>query len=117
VILVVEDDVDDLATLVGLWASEGAARVLVLCRSGERALEFMERQKPSRVIVDMGLPGRVQGANVLEAARAHGVHERIAVTRSMLEPVWNHAHASGATRVLVKPLREPRRVVFGEEGA
>jgi DNA-binding response OmpR family regulator len=66
-IVVVEDD-PSIADLLDLYLRKEGFRVL-LADSGERGLEFVARDKPVVVILDIGLPG-IDGLEVCRRIRA-----------------------------------------------
>jgi DNA-binding response OmpR family regulator len=66
-LLLVEDE-DSIALLVKAYLSQSGYRVMWV-RSGEEALESLDRVRPRLVILDIGLPGQ-DGFDVCRAIRA-----------------------------------------------
>jgi DNA-binding response OmpR family regulator len=66
-IVVVEDD-HHIADLVDMYLRHEGFRVL-LAEEGERGLEIIEREKPKLVILDVGLPGSIDGLEVCRRLR------------------------------------------------
>jgi DNA-binding response OmpR family regulator len=69
-IIVVEDD-PHIADLVDLYLRRDGFRVL-LATTGERGLELARTERPRMVILDIGLPGRMDGLEVCKQLRADG---------------------------------------------
>ena len=69
-IVVVEDD-GHIADLVELYLRQEGFRV-VQAADGERGLEAVRDQRPRMVILDVGLPGMVDGLEVCRRLRATG---------------------------------------------
>ena len=69
VIIVVEDD-PNIADLVDLYLRNDGFRVLQ-ATTGERALELVAMHDPVLVVLDVGLPGGVDGLEVCRRIRAH----------------------------------------------
>src|SRR5580765_3571771 len=69
-IVVVEDD-QNIADLVELYLRQEGFRV-VQAHDGEKGLEAVRSQEPRLVILDVGLPGRVDGLEVCRRLRASG---------------------------------------------
>jgi DNA-binding response OmpR family regulator len=67
-IVVVEDD-EHIADLVGLYLRQEGFRV-VQAPTGERGLEAVRDQRPRMVILDVGLPGGMDGLEVCRRLRA-----------------------------------------------
>ena len=66
-ILVVEDD-PNIADLVEVYLRREGFRVLQ-ASSGERALELIDQQPPGFAVVDIGLPGAIDGLDVCREIR------------------------------------------------
>lgn len=112
-ILIVEDDPEDAVRLVRAWYDTARHDTLIVCQTGECAMDMLDRVTFARVIVDLSLPGSVQGMAVLDRARDALIPERIALTGSGHDVVLRAARDHGATRVVVKPVSAPREVMFG----
>ena len=69
-IVVVEDD-QHIADLVELYLRQEGFRV-VQASTGERAIEAVRDQRPRMVILDVGLPGGMDGLEVCRRLRAAG---------------------------------------------
>jgi DNA-binding response OmpR family regulator len=69
-ILVVEDD-PNIADLVEVYLRRDGYRV-VQATDGERGLAALERERPRLVVLDVGLPGGVDGFEVCRRIRAAG---------------------------------------------
>ena len=67
-IVVVEDD-PNIADLIDMYLRRDGHRVITVDR-GEAGLEAVEREKPRLVILDVGLPGAVDGFVVCRRIRA-----------------------------------------------
>ncbi len=67
-VLVVEDD-PNIADLLDLYLRQAGYRVYQ-APSGERALELLEAQRPKIIILDIGLPGELDGFGVCRHIRA-----------------------------------------------
>ena len=67
-IVVVEDD-PNIADLIDMYLRRDGHRVISVDR-GEAGLEAVEREKPRLVILDVGLPGAVDGFEVCRRIRA-----------------------------------------------
>jgi DNA-binding response OmpR family regulator len=67
-IVVVEDD-PNIADLIDMYLRRDGHRVISVDR-GEAGLEALEREKPRLVILDVGLPGAVDGFEVCRRIRA-----------------------------------------------
>jgi DNA-binding response OmpR family regulator len=66
-ILVVEDD-HNIADLVEMYLRQEGFRVLQ-AEDGERGLELADRERPKLVILDVGLPGAIDGLDVCRRLR------------------------------------------------
>ncbi len=67
-IVVVEDD-PNIADLIDMYLRRDGHRVITVDR-GETGLEAVERERPRLVILDVGLPGAVDGFEVCRRIRA-----------------------------------------------
>jgi len=69
-VVLVEDD-PDIADLVDLYLRQAGFRVYQ-ANSGERGLEVIRDRSPKAVILDLGLPGDIDGLEVCRRLRASG---------------------------------------------
>jgi DNA-binding response OmpR family regulator len=69
-VVVVEDD-PHIADLVAMYLRQDGFRVL-LADDGERGLALIERERPRIVLLDLGLPGAIDGLEVCRRLRAGG---------------------------------------------
>jgi DNA-binding response OmpR family regulator len=69
-IVVIEDD-QNISDLVALYLRREGFRVLQ-APDGERGLAYVERDRPKLVVVDVGLPGKLDGFDVCRRLRAAG---------------------------------------------
>jgi len=69
-VVLVEDD-PDIADLVDLYLRQAGFRVYQ-ANSGERGLEVIRDRSPKAVILDLGLPGEIDGLEVCRRLRASG---------------------------------------------
>ncbi|MGH9178210.1 MAG: response regulator transcription factor [Acidimicrobiales bacterium] len=67
-IVVVEDDAN-IADLVDMYLRREGYRVLQ-AGDGERGMELVARERPRLVVLDVGLPGRIDGLEVCRRLRA-----------------------------------------------
>lgn len=67
-IVVVEDD-PNIADLIDMYLRQGGYRV-ILAETGEKGLAAIDRERPKMVILDVGLPGALDGLDVCRAIRA-----------------------------------------------
>ncbi|MHB8296877.1 MAG: response regulator transcription factor [Acidimicrobiales bacterium] len=67
-VLVVEDD-PNIADLVDMYLRREGFRVLQ-ASDGRRGLELVEQERPRLVVLDVGLPGDIDGLEVCRRARA-----------------------------------------------
>jgi DNA-binding response OmpR family regulator len=68
VVVVVEDD-PNIADLVELYLRRDGFRAYQAA-SGERALEVIDERRPSLILLDIGLPGDIDGLEVCRRVRA-----------------------------------------------
>ena len=67
-IVVIEDD-QNISDLVALYLRREGFRVLQ-ARDGEQGIGYVERDRPKLVVVDVGLPGELDGFDVCRRLRA-----------------------------------------------
>jgi DNA-binding response OmpR family regulator len=97
-VVVIEDD-PHIADLVDLYLRRDGFRVL-LARDGEQGLTFVNQEDPWIVVLDVGLPGQLDGFDVCRRIRAKGSIPVLFLT----------ARELGADDYLVKPF-SPRELV------
>jgi DNA-binding response OmpR family regulator len=107
-VVVVEDD-PHIADLVDLYLRRDGFRVL-LARDGAQGLEFIEREDPWIAILDVGLPGELDGFAVCRAIRAKGNLPVLFLTARDDEVDRILGLELGADDYLVKPF-SPRELV------
>jgi DNA-binding response OmpR family regulator len=107
-VVVVEDD-PHIADLVDLYLRRDGFRVL-LARDGAQGLEFIEREDPWIAILDVGLPGELDGFAVCRAIRARGNLPVLFLTARDDEVDRILGLELGADDYLVKPF-SPRELV------
>lgn len=69
-IVVIEDD-QNISDLVALYLRREGFRVLQ-AQDGEQGLAYVDRERPKLVVVDVGLPGDLDGFDVCRRLRAAG---------------------------------------------
>ncbi len=69
-VVVIEDD-QNISDLVALYLRREGFRVLQ-ARDGEQGLGYVERDRPKLVVLDVGLPGELDGFDVCRKLRAAG---------------------------------------------
>jgi DNA-binding NarL/FixJ family response regulator len=74
-ILIVEDDASLAAAVEELLSADGRFLVAARARSGDEAIELVEREAPDLVLMDIGMPG-LDGIAATRAIRRRdpGVH-------------------------------------------
>ena len=107
-VVVVEDD-PHIADLVDLYLRRDGFRVL-LARDGAQGLELIEREDPWIAILDVGLPGELDGFAVCRAIRAKGNLPVLFLTARDDEVDRILGLELGADDYLVKPF-SPRELV------
>lgn len=70
VIVIIEDDAH-IADLVAMYLRRDGFRAL-LASNGEEGLALVQREKPRLVVLDIGLPGEMDGFDVCKALRPQG---------------------------------------------
>jgi DNA-binding response OmpR family regulator len=84
-ILVVDDDKDVRATIVGLLQEAGLG--VTTASSGWAALDALERAKFDLVVVDIGLPGGLDGLELIRCVRARSPTLKCLFISGLSEPV------------------------------
>ena len=107
-VVVIEDD-PHIADLVDLYLRRDGYRVL-LARTGEEGLAVVKREDPWIVILDVGLPGRIDGFEVCRQIRATGSLPVLFLTARDDEVDRILGLELGADDYLVKPF-SPRELV------
>ena len=107
-IVVVEDDAN-IADLVDMYLRREGFRVLQ-ATEGERGLEIIEREKPKLVILDVGLPGGLDGLEVCRRLRAAGAVPVLMLTARDAEIDRILGLEMGADDYVTKPF-SPRELV------
>lgn len=106
-VVVVEDD-PDIADLIDMYLRRDGYRVLQ-ATSGERGLETVERERPRLVILDIGLPGEMDGFEVCRRLRADSQIPVLIVTARDEEIDRVLGFELGADDYVVKPF-SPREL-------
>lgn len=101
-VLIVDDD-DEVAVLLAELLT-GSGYVVMTANNGELAMELIERESPSVVIVDLVLPGR-DGYQVAVSARQQlGARVAlIAITGYLNDKAITYAYHCGCDVVVTKP--------------
>jgi DNA-binding response OmpR family regulator len=107
-IVVVEDDAN-IADLVDMYLRREGFRVLQ-ASDGERGLEVVDRERPRLVILDVGLPGRIDGLEVCRRLRAAGTVPVLMLTARDAEIDRILGLEMGADDYVTKPF-SPRELV------
>jgi DNA-binding response OmpR family regulator len=107
-VVVIEDD-PHIADLVDLYLRRDGFRVL-LAREGDEGLRVIKQEDPWIVILDVGLPGRLDGFDVCREIRASGNQPVLFLTARDDEVDRVLGLELGADDYLVKPF-SPRELV------
>jgi DNA-binding response OmpR family regulator len=107
-VVVIEDD-PHIADLVDLYLRRDGYRVL-LARDGEQGLTLINQEEPWIVILDVGLPGQLDGFDVCRRIRAKGNLPVLFLTARDDEVDRILGLELGADDYLVKPF-SPRELV------
>lgn len=107
-ILIVEDDLD-IADLLNSYLRKEGFRALI-AGDGERAKEILDQQKIALALVDIGLPGAIDGIGVLSHIRATSDIPVLIVTARDSELDRITGLEVGADDYITKPF-SPREVV------
>ncbi|HMC38060.1 MAG TPA: response regulator transcription factor [Acidimicrobiales bacterium] len=106
-IVVVEDD-PNIADLIDMYLRRDGHRVVSVDR-GETGLEAVEREKPRLVILDVGLPGSMDGFEVCRRIRARSAVPVLMLTARMEEIDRVLGFELGADDYVTKPF-SPREL-------
>jgi DNA-binding response OmpR family regulator len=107
-IVVVEDD-PNIADLVDMYLRQEGFRVLQ-ATDGERGLELIGREKPRLVVLDVGLPGTLDGLVVCRRLRSDGAVPVLMLTARDAEIDRILGLEMGADDYVTKPF-SPRELV------
>lgn len=111
-VLVVDDSVDSAESMAILLRHDG--HDVSVAHDGPTAIELIERERPSTVLLDIGLPG-LDGYEVCRRVRALGLPDLriVAMTGYGQERDRALAHAAGFDKHAVKPVdfTELRRLI------
>ncbi len=107
-IVVVEDD-NDIADLLDMYLRQGGFKV-VLAPDGESGLAAVQRHDPAMVVLDVGLPGGMDGFDVLREIRRSGSVPVMMLTAREDEIDRILGLELGADDYVLKPF-SPREVV------
>ncbi len=107
-IVVVEDD-NDIADLLDMYLRQGGFKV-VLAPDGESGLAAVQRHSPAMVVLDVGLPGAMDGFDVLRELRRGGSTPVMMLTAREDEIDRILGLELGADDYVLKPF-SPREVV------
>lgn len=107
-ILLVEDDPEDAELVAGVIGEGRRVRNLQRAGSGEEALEILRSGglRPDLVILDLNMPRKPDGRDVLAAIKKDPILHRIPVivlTASAEEPDVNSCYELCANAYVVKP--------------
>ena len=107
--MVVDDDPEVLELCDMLLDRAGYDRALAA--SGEEAVQLLEQQTPSLIVLDLTMPG-MDGWSVAALVRKHERTARIPilVLTGLTQNVENAARRAGATSFILKPV-DPKRFV------
>jgi DNA-binding response OmpR family regulator len=108
VVVLVEDD-PNIADLVDLYLRQAGYRVYQAA-NGERGLELIEQRQPSIVILDIGLPGELDGLDVCRRVRESNQAAVLMLTARDDEVDRVLGLEMGADDYLTKPF-SPRELV------
>ena len=107
-IVVVEDD-PNIADLVDMYLRQEGFRVLQ-ATDGEHGLAVIDREKPRLVVLDVGLPGRLDGLEVCRRLRSAGAVPVLMLTARDTEVDRIVGLEMGADDYVTKPF-SPRELV------
>ena len=101
-ILIVEDD-DSTANQLKLWVNQLGYEVMGIANSGERALELLDRRTPNVVVMDIGLPGDLDGIATAERIQARWSPAIVYATAYADDLTLERAARTKPVAYLVKP--------------
>jgi DNA-binding response OmpR family regulator len=107
-IVVIEDD-HNISDLVALYLRREGFRVLQ-AEDGEQGLAYVDRDRPKLVVVDIGLPGELDGLDVCRRLRAAGDVPVVMLTARDDEVDRVIGFGLGADDYVTKPF-SPRELV------
>lgn len=102
-ILVVDDNRDSVESMALLLRADG--HQVLTSHDAHEAIEIALRERPTAVLLDIGLPG-LTGYEVCTTLRAAGLHDACIIAMSGYPPSSQHGGASGSRfdAHLVKPI-------------
>jgi len=117
------DDQEDVQRLLSLVLSNGE-RLLLHAFNGEQALQVAERENPDLVLLDVMMPGGLDGFEVARRLRASPVTAAcpiVFITAKVQEQDRKMAYSVGGDAFIAKPfslemLRETVEQFLGESG-
>jgi len=111
-VVVVDDDDDIRATVVGLLEDVEGVTVVAQGRSGEQAARLVVAHRPDVVVIDLKMP--VMGWAAITPVRLARPATRIIVLTAMPEPDRQRALRAGADAVVRKTGRADLRVELAD---
>jgi two-component system, NarL family, invasion response regulator UvrY len=111
-LIVVDDDDDVRATVVGILEDLDGVTVVAQGRSGEQAARLVAKHRPDVVIIDLKMP--VMGWAAIESVRRARPATRIIVLTAMPEADRHRALRAGADAVVRKSGRVDLRTELTE---
>lgn len=114
-VLIVEDNTDVGPLTKQVLEIEGLETRLVI--NGKEALEAMEAFKPDAVLLDIGLPGMMNGFEVAEALRQGGFAGRIvAYTAFSAQKHKEMGNRAGINAYVIKPAENDEALIAAIRG-
>ena len=105
--ILVVDDQDNIRRLIEI-SLVGLERKVYGVSSGEKAIDFAQRQKPDLIILDVVMPGGMDGFNALQILKTDPKTQNcpvVMLTARTQESDRNRALASGASAYITKPFK------------
>ena len=104
-ILLIEDSIDtrDLVTLV----LEMNGHLVLSAETGEKGIAILENSRPAVILMDMSLPGKLNGLDVVEKLRADASFDEtpvIALTAHAMPQDEQKSLAAGCDEHITKPI-------------